>query len=102
MELYHGPAGKVREGLNLSVDFPELEGIASRGLFSLPVQLVFKALKTMLENEVVSYVGEKEKHIKDRTAYKHGFEKSSVILGGQKSLLKSQELGVNLEIKSYQ
>lgn len=84
MELYHEQKGNVREGLNLSVDFTELEGMASKGLLSLSMQLGIKALKIMLEDEVTSYAGEKGKHNKARAAYRHGFENSSVTLGGQK------------------
>lgn len=84
MELYHGQERKVREGLNLSVDFSELGEMASKGLLSLSVQLGIKALKIMLEDEVVSHAGEKGKHSSSRTAYRHGYEKSSVTLGGQK------------------
>ncbi|MCX7921748.1 MAG: transposase, partial [Clostridia bacterium] len=84
MELYHGQEGKVREGLNLSVDFTELEEMASRGLLSLSVQLGVKALKIMLEDEVITHAGQKGKHNQLRSAYRHGYEKSSVTLGGQK------------------
>jgi transposase-like protein len=84
MGLYHGQERKVREGLNLTVDFSELEQIASKGLLSLSVQLGIKALKIMLEDEVASCAGPKGKHSKSRAAYRHGYEKSSVTLGGQK------------------
>ncbi|MDP4179652.1 MAG: transposase [Bacillota bacterium] len=38
----------------------------------------------MLEDEVVAYAREKGKHSENRTAYRHGYEGSSVVLGGQK------------------
>jgi len=73
MELYHGQEENVREGLNLSVDFTELEEMASKGLLSLSVQLGMKALQIMLEDEVIAYAGEKGNHNKSRTAYRHGY-----------------------------
>jgi transposase-like protein len=88
MELYHGQKGNVREGLNLSVDFTKLEEMASKGLLSLSIQLGIKALQIMVEDEVTSCAGEKGKHSKSRTAYRHGYEKSSVTLGGQKILVE--------------
>ncbi|NSW92977.1 MAG: transposase [Firmicutes bacterium] len=65
-------------------DFSELEEMARDGLLSLSVQLGIKALKIMLEDEVASYAGEKGRHDPSRTAYRHGYEKVGVVLGGQK------------------
>ncbi|MCX7922692.1 MAG: transposase [Clostridia bacterium] len=108
MELYHGQDSKVREGLNLSVNFTELEEMASKGLLALSVQLGIKALKIMLEDEVSSYAGEKGKHNKTRTAYRHGYEKSSVTLGGQKIAVdrprvrsKSENIELPIETLSH-
>jgi transposase-like protein len=84
MGLYHGQQGKVNESLDFTVDFSELEGMARTGLLSLSVQLGIKALNIMLEDEVISYAGEKGKHNPSRTAYRHGHERTSVVLGGQK------------------
>ncbi|MDP4179651.1 MAG: hypothetical protein Q8942_01010 [Bacillota bacterium] len=42
MELYHGNEKKVRNGLNLSVDFSKLQEMASEGLLSLSVNLRWK------------------------------------------------------------
>ncbi|MDP4179654.1 MAG: hypothetical protein Q8942_01025 [Bacillota bacterium] len=68
MKLYHGNEKKVRNGLNLSVDFSKLQEMASEGLLSLSVKLGLETLKIMLEDEVASYAGEKGKHSENRTA----------------------------------
>ncbi|MCX7748969.1 MAG: hypothetical protein N2645_19090 [Clostridia bacterium] len=58
MELYHAwTEKKSKSGLDLSVDFTELEEMASIGLLSLSVQLRVKALKIMREDEVTSHAG---------------------------------------------
>ncbi len=88
MELYYGQQGEVNESLHLTVDFSELEEMARNGLLSLSVELGIKALKIMLEDEVISYAGEKGRHNPSRTAYRHGHEKTNVVLGGQKIALQ--------------
>lgn len=99
MGLYHGQEEKIREGLNLSVDFKELEEMASRGLLSLSIQLGMKALEIMLEDEVSSHAGQKGKHNNSRAAYRHGYEKSRVTLGGQKVSVEKPRVRSKLENK---
>lgn len=84
MELYHAKGMPQTGGFELALDYSEMEGIAKNGLLELSIMLGFKALEIMLADEVTSLVGEKGKHNNERNAYRHGKEKTSVVLGGQK------------------
>ncbi len=57
---------------------------AGAGLLELSIELGFEALRQMLEMDVPELVGEKGKHSKERTAYRHGSESTKVVLGGEK------------------
>lgn len=61
---------------------------AGEGLLNLSIELGLEVLTQMLEADVVEYAGEKGRHNKDRTAYRHGSENTKVVLGGEKRQIK--------------
>ena len=58
--------------------------VASDGLQALCYELGFEALHQLLEQDTENLAGPKGKHNPDRQAYRHGSEKSKVVLGGAK------------------
>jgi len=84
MKVYHEQQAKGIESEKFAIDFTELEEMARGGLLLLSIQIGLKALQNMLENEVVLYTGQKGKHNPQRTAYRHGYETATVVLGGQR------------------
>lgn len=53
-------------------------------MLSLSVERGFKILRQPMEEEVSELVDTKGKHQKDRTGYRHGTEKTKVVLDDQK------------------
>jgi len=57
---------------------------AGEGLLQLSVELGLEVLRQMLETDATALAGAKGKHQRGRQAYRHGVEKSRVVLGGEK------------------
>ena len=66
MKLYHEQEREGKNGIKkFSLNFTELEEMVKQGLLALSVQLGIKALQIMLEEEVVSHVGERGNTIRN-------------------------------------
>ncbi|MDR0614446.1 MAG: IS256 family transposase [Lactobacillales bacterium] len=83
MKLYQKKEKIVKNSVEV-LDPTVLLEKASKGLLSLSVELGFEVLRQLMEEEVTELVGEKGKHQKGRKGYRHGTEKTKVVLGGQK------------------
>lgn len=58
---------------------------AQNGLLELSVSLGLEVMRMMLEKDVAQYAGPRCKHkTKGRTGYRHGTDKTTVVLGGKK------------------
>src|SRR5215210_4233889 len=62
----------------------ELAGAAKEGLMALSVGVGLGVLHELMAAEVSEVVGPKGKHVRDRTAKRHGHEQSSVTLGARR------------------
>lgn len=69
----------------IQIELNEAHVLAKNGLLSLSITVGLKVLNAMMVEEVEEKAGKKGKHNKDRNAYRHGTEQSSVVLGGQKA-----------------
>lgn len=76
------------ESVNGSIQITNSELLyakAQNGLLELSVSLGLEVMRMMLEEDVAQYTGPRGKHkTKGRTGYRHGTEKTSVVLGGKK------------------
>jgi putative transposase len=68
----------VREALG------ELAGAAKEGLLALSVGVGLGVLHELMEAEVDEVVGPKGRHIRDRTAVRHGHEGGELTIGGRR------------------
>jgi len=91
MEVYQGTQRSVKESVELvnptSVELVNPEVLIARageGLLQLSVELGLDVLRQMLETDAITLAGAKGKHQQGRQAYRHGVEKSRVVLGGEK------------------
>ena len=83
MKLYQEMKPSVKESVEILK--PEvLMARASEGLLQLSVELGLEVVRQMLETDATAIAGQKGKHQKERQAYRHGVEKSRVVLGGEK------------------
>jgi len=58
---------------------------AQNGLLELSLSLGLEVMRMMLEEDVACYAGPKSKHkTAGRTGYRHGTEKTTVVMGGKK------------------
>jgi putative transposase len=78
---------RVREALG------ELVGSAKEGLLALSVGVGLGVLAELLEEEVVDVVGAKGKHLRERTAVRHGHEAGEVTLGGRRVAVDRPRVG---------
>jgi len=83
MKLYQKEERTVKNSLEV-IDTNVLLEKASKGLLSLSVEIGFEVLRQLMEEEVTELVGKKGKHQKNRKGYRHGTEKTKVVLGAQK------------------
>lgn len=83
MKVYNQEPQSVKESIAV-IDSEALFAQASEGLLSLSVKLGLEVLRQMMEADVTKLAGPKGKHLAERTAYRHGTEKSRVVMGGQK------------------
>ena len=83
MELYQGRNGSVKE--SVEVLHPEvLIARAGEGLLQLSMELGLEVVRQMLGTDASALAVPKGKHQEGRQAYRHGVEKSRVVLGGEK------------------
>jgi len=76
---------KEEKTRNVAVlDVETLRGMAAKGLMNLSVQLGMEVLQQMIEIEVAGYAGEKGRHYPNRDGYRHGSERTTVVMGGTK------------------
>ena len=88
MKVYQGSKNQVNKDNLCVIDPHALLSVASKGLLSLSVNLGMEVLHQIFEADVTELAGPKGKHQKDRKAYRHGTEKSRVVLGGEKVPIK--------------
>ncbi|HOR46461.1 MAG TPA: IS256 family transposase [Caldisericia bacterium] len=76
------------ESVNGSIEITDSELLyakAQDGLLELSVSLGLEVMRMMLEEDVAQYAGPKGKHkTAGRTGYRHGTEKTTVVMGGSK------------------
>lgn len=74
--------------VNQRIEIPSSEWLyakARNGLLDLSLSLGLEVMRMMLEEDVTHYAGPKGKHkTAGRTGYRHGTEKTTVVLGGKK------------------
>jgi len=100
MKVYHFGNEKGNEkrrekenGLKkYQIQLHEAHIMARNGLLALSISVGLDVLKAMMAGEAEEKAGIKGKHSKDRTIYRHGTEKSSVVMGGQKVKLERPRL----------
>ena len=83
MKVYQKKNNEVKESVKI-IDAEALMEKASEGLLNLSVELGIEIMRQLMEVEVEEHVGIKGKHETGRTAYRHGTEKTKVVMGGQK------------------
>lgn len=92
----------------MGIFFEDLRDMLRDGLSSLCTAAGFAVLQTMMEADVTALAGPKGKHLPDRTAYRHGTERTSVVLGGQKVAVNRPRVrtcgdeGTELPIPTYE
>jgi len=87
MKVYQGKPKTVKQESTIYapiLDTSILEERASEGLLSLSVEIGLEVLRQMMEKDVAEVAGPKGKHQNERTAYRHGVEKSRIVFGGEK------------------
>ena len=77
MKSYQKKISKVKESIEVINSEAILEK-ASEGLLNLSIELEFEVLRQMLELDVTELAGNKGKHNKNRSAYRHGSENTKV------------------------
>ena len=82
--LVNGVKTPVLEGCVQLLDPEPLRTILNDGLDALSKQLGMEVLGQLVEQDVVELVGKKGKHDPKRTAYRHGSEKTKIVMGGEK------------------
>lgn len=97
-------AGENLEGLGMA--FGDLREILKEGLLSLCTATGLAVLQTMMESDVTNLVGPKGRHNQERSAYRHGSERTSVALGGEKVAINRPRVrskdGKELPIPTYE
>lgn len=84
MKLYQEKGTQIKEGVVI-IDANALTERASIGLLGLSMELGLEVVRQMLEIDAAQLAGPKGKHQQSRSAYRHGTEKSRVVMGGQKT-----------------
>mgnify|MGYP003588479936 FL=1 len=83
MELYQEKKARVN-GCVKVIDPEIIVERASEGLLQLSMELGLSVLSQMMEQDVEHVAGKKGAHQKARKAYRHGYEQSRVVMGGEK------------------
>lgn len=66
----------------VQISLGELAGKVKLGLLAFSVGVGLEVFRTLLDEDVTTIVGERDKWNPDRSAHRHGAEPSSVVLGG--------------------
>jgi transposase-like protein len=83
MKVYQKNKKSVKECIQV-IDAESLMECATTGLLKLSVELGLGVIQDIFDYEVSTHAGEKGRHSKERTAYRHGTEATKVVLGGKK------------------
>lgn len=84
MKVYQNEGRSGKQNMVSIVDFDAVAVKACAGLLRLSLDIGLDVMHQLLDTEVIEYAGEKGKHDKGRGAYRHGMEKTKVVLGGEK------------------
>jgi|GEM_PF-3002400 len=86
------------ESVNGSIEITDSELLyakAQDGLLELSVSLGLEVMRMMLEEDVAQYAGPKGKHkTAGRTGYRHGTEKTTVVMGGSRITVGLSKVGI--------
>lgn len=97
MSLYHGKPAQERETSlpvqrripdQVHISLGDLVNKAKEGLLALSVAVGIQVLTAMMAEEVRAIAGPKGKHDPKRKAFRHGYERCTVVLGGRKIAIK--------------
>ena len=84
MKVYQENKGSVNENIEI-INSTVLHEKARYGLMELSMALGLDVMRMMLEEDVAQYAGPKGKHnTEERTGYRHGTDKTTVVMGGKK------------------
>jgi hypothetical protein len=83
MKEYQKERPSVKGSLEV-LDAELLVELASVGLLALSLQVGLKVFRQMLEADVEAQAGPKGTHKPERATYRHGTERTRVVMGGQK------------------
>ena len=84
MKVYQENKGSVNESIEI-INSTVLHEKARYGLMELSMALGLDVMRMMLEEDVAQYAGPKGKHnTEERTGYRHGTDKTTVVMGGKK------------------
>ena len=83
MKAYQKQESKVKSMVRI-IDQEKLLETAAGGLLNLSIELGFEVMQQVLDMDVEALAGERGKHDPNRTAYRHGKERTKVVLGGEK------------------
>ncbi|WP_297201731.1 IS256 family transposase [Thermanaeromonas sp.] len=91
---------------HVQVSLREIIGKAKEGLLALSVAVGLDVVQSMMEAEVTEIAGPKGKHNPERTSFRHGSEKGSVVLGGRKVAIRRPRVrtidGREVKLKTYE
>jgi transposase-like protein len=83
MKVYQKEPKSVKGTIQM-IDPQALLQLAGQGLLNLSQELGMEVMSQLFEYEVATLAGAKGKHEEGRNAYRHGTERTKVILGGSK------------------
>jgi len=83
MKLYQKEAKEIKGSINI-LDSEAILERASKGLLRLSMDLGMEVMRQLMEEEVTGHTGEKGKQDPNRRAVRHGTDKTSVVMGGEK------------------
>jgi transposase-like protein len=83
MKVYQKEKASVKDAVQI-VDPDILLKMAEEGLLGLATEIGIEAMSQIFEHEATQLAGAKGRHDKRRTAYRHGTERTKVVLGGAK------------------
>lgn len=100
-----GNATNVSMQLEFSLD--ELKNVLRSGVHSLCTAAGLTVLYKMMEEDVTALVGPKGKHNPNRIGFRHGSEKTSVVLSGQRVAIERPRVrqvnnGGELPVETYE